>query len=60
MDVVDLSLYLLSMDKQVEEWGNPVHVAHILGASVSEVGREWRLAWGGDETGVLCQSCPSL
>ncbi|XP_077620700.1 protein 4.2 isoform X1 [Crocuta crocuta] len=34
MDVVDLSLYLLSMDKQVEEWGNPVHVAHILGASL--------------------------
>lgn len=38
MDVIDLSLHLLSMDKQVEEWGNPVHVAHILGASVSEVG----------------------
>ncbi|XP_029808634.1 erythrocyte membrane protein band 4.2 [Suricata suricatta] len=32
VDVIDHSLYLLSMDKQVEEWGNPVHVAHILGA----------------------------
>lgn len=31
-DVIDLSLSLLSMDKQVEEWGNPVHVAQILGA----------------------------
>ncbi|XP_021551116.1 protein 4.2 isoform X4 [Neomonachus schauinslandi] len=30
--VIDLSLGLLSMDKQVEEWGNPEHVAHILGA----------------------------
>ncbi|XP_040476449.1 protein 4.2 isoform X2 [Ursus maritimus] len=29
--VIDLSLGLLSMDKQVEEWGNPEHVAHILG-----------------------------
>ncbi|XP_045303947.1 protein 4.2 isoform X1 [Leopardus geoffroyi] len=34
VDVIDLSLHLLSMDKQVEEWGNPVHVAHILGASL--------------------------
>ncbi|XP_054421084.1 protein 4.2 isoform X2 [Pteronotus mesoamericanus] len=31
-DVLDLSLDLLSMDKQVEKWGNPVHVARILGA----------------------------
>lgn len=38
--VIDLSLGLLSMDKQVEEWGNPEHVAHILGTLVSEVGRE--------------------
>ncbi|XP_027425300.1 erythrocyte membrane protein band 4.2 isoform X3 [Zalophus californianus] len=30
--VIDLSLGLLSMDKQVEQWGNPEHVAHILGA----------------------------
>lgn len=35
-DVLDLSLDLLSMDKQVEEWGNPAHVARILGAVVSE------------------------
>lgn len=33
--VIDLSLGLLSMDKQVEEWGNPEHVAHILGTLVS-------------------------
>ncbi|XP_014404270.1 PREDICTED: erythrocyte membrane protein band 4.2 isoform X3 [Myotis brandtii] len=31
-DVLDLSLDLLSMDEQVEEWGNPVHVARTLGA----------------------------
>ncbi|KAM5337204.1 protein 4.2 [Glossophaga mutica] len=30
-DVLDLSLDLLSVDKQVEKWGNPVHVARILG-----------------------------
>ncbi|XP_045866169.1 protein 4.2 [Meles meles] len=30
--VINLSLHLLSMDKQVEEWGNPEHVARILGA----------------------------
>lgn len=35
-DVVGLSLGLLSVDKQVEEWGNLVHVARILGALVSE------------------------
>lgn len=35
-DVLDLSLDLLSMDEQVEEWGNPAHVARILGAVVSE------------------------
>lgn len=35
-DVLDISLALLSMDKQVEEWGNPVHVACVLGALVSE------------------------
>lgn len=35
-DVMDMSLALLSMDKQVEEWGNPVHVACVLGALVSE------------------------
>ncbi|ELK05494.1 Erythrocyte membrane protein band 4.2 [Pteropus alecto] len=31
-DVMDISLALLRMDKQVKEWGNPVHVACILGA----------------------------
>ncbi|XP_057579103.1 protein 4.2 [Hippopotamus amphibius kiboko] len=31
-DVIDLSLDLLRVDKQVEKWGNPVHVARILGA----------------------------
>ncbi|XP_025854357.2 protein 4.2 isoform X1 [Vulpes vulpes] len=30
--VINLSLGLLSLDKQVEKWDNPVHVAHILGA----------------------------
>uniref|UniRef100_A0A8C3VUP2 Protein 4.2 n=1 Tax=Catagonus wagneri TaxID=51154 RepID=A0A8C3VUP2_9CETA len=30
-DVIDLSLKLLSMNKQVAEWGNPEHVAHTLG-----------------------------
>ncbi|XP_004751276.1 protein 4.2 [Mustela putorius furo] len=30
--VINLSLRLLSVDKQVEEWGNPEHVACILGA----------------------------
>uniref|UniRef100_A0A8C0QUV6 Erythrocyte membrane protein band 4.2 n=1 Tax=Canis lupus dingo TaxID=286419 RepID=A0A8C0QUV6_CANLU len=30
--VINLSLGLLNLDKQVEKWGNPVHVAHILGA----------------------------
>ncbi|XP_062062618.1 protein 4.2 [Lepus europaeus] len=31
-DVVDLSLALLSVDKQVEKWSQPVHVARVLGA----------------------------
>ncbi|XP_008068132.1 erythrocyte membrane protein band 4.2 isoform X2 [Carlito syrichta] len=31
-DVIDLSLGLLSTDKQVEEWSQPVHVARVLGA----------------------------
>ncbi|KAK2500014.1 hypothetical protein MC885_010344 [Smutsia gigantea] len=31
-DAIDLSLGLLSMDQQVEEWGNPVHVARTVGA----------------------------
>ncbi|XP_004609663.1 protein 4.2 [Sorex araneus] len=31
-DVVDLSLSLLSVDKQVGAWGSPQHVARILGA----------------------------
>ncbi|XP_004421535.1 PREDICTED: erythrocyte membrane protein band 4.2 [Ceratotherium simum simum] len=31
-DIFDLSLALLSEDKQVEQWGNPVRVACILGA----------------------------
>lgn len=31
-DAMDLSLGLLSIDKQVEEWSNPVHVAGVLGA----------------------------
>lgn len=38
-DVLDLSLDLLSVDKQVEEWGNPVHVARILGSLVSKEGK---------------------
>ena len=37
-DVIDLSLKLLSVNKQVEEWGDPVHVAHTLGTLVSEAG----------------------
>ncbi|XP_011796517.1 PREDICTED: erythrocyte membrane protein band 4.2 isoform X1 [Colobus angolensis palliatus] len=31
-DVIDLSLRLLSEDKQVEKWSQPVHVARVLGA----------------------------
>nr|XP_045013320.1 protein 4.2 [Jaculus jaculus] len=31
-DVMDLSLDLLSVDKQVEEWSQPARVAHVLGA----------------------------
>nr|AAH99627.1 EPB42 protein [Homo sapiens] len=31
-DVIDLSLRLLSKDKQVEKWSQPVHVARVLGA----------------------------
>lgn len=31
-DVMDLSLSLLSVDKQVEKWSQPVHVAQVLGA----------------------------
>ncbi|KAM6202494.1 protein 4.2 [Rhynchocyon petersi] len=30
--VINLSLGLLDMDKQMEEWSNPVHVAQVLGA----------------------------
>lgn len=35
-DVIDLGLSLLTMDNQVEKWGNPVHVARVLGALVSD------------------------
>ncbi|XP_040825999.1 protein 4.2 isoform X2 [Ochotona curzoniae] len=31
-DVMDLSLSLLSVDKHVEKWSQPVHVAQVLGA----------------------------
>ncbi|XP_037691350.1 protein 4.2 [Choloepus didactylus] len=31
-DVVELSLHLLNMDTQEEEWSNPAHVARVLGA----------------------------
>ncbi|XP_058521956.1 protein 4.2 isoform X3 [Ochotona princeps] len=31
-DVMDLSLSLLRVDKQVEKWSQPVHVAQVLGA----------------------------
>ncbi|XP_051000990.1 protein 4.2 [Acomys russatus] len=31
-DVMDLSLSLLSVDKEVEEWSQPVHVARVVGA----------------------------
>ncbi|XP_021097404.1 erythrocyte membrane protein band 4.2 isoform X2 [Heterocephalus glaber] len=34
-DVMDLSLDLLGVDKQVEEWSQPAHVARVLGALVS-------------------------
>ncbi|XP_047397846.1 protein 4.2 [Sciurus carolinensis] len=30
-DVMDISLVLLGMDKHVEKWSQPVHVAHVLG-----------------------------
>nr|XP_019580941.1 PREDICTED: erythrocyte membrane protein band 4.2 [Rhinolophus sinicus] len=33
-DALDLSLGLLSRDKQVEEWSNPVYVARVLGNSL--------------------------
>ena len=55
-DVIDLGLSLLTVDKQMEKWGNPVHVAQVLGSLVSEDG----VGRGGDETAVLCQSCPCL
>lgn len=31
-DVIDLGLSLLTVDNRVEKWGNPVHVARVLGA----------------------------
>ncbi|XP_040083544.1 protein 4.2 [Oryx dammah] len=31
-DVIDLGLSLLTVDKQLEKWGNPVHVAQVLGS----------------------------
>lgn len=37
-DVIDLGLSLLTVDKQMEKWGNPVHVAQVLGSLVSEDG----------------------
>ena len=49
-DVIDLGLSLLTMDNQVEKWGNPVHVARVLGALVSDDSWEG----GGDETAVIC------
>lgn len=38
-DVLDLSLDLLGVDKQVEKWSQPAHVARVLGALVSD--RQW-------------------
>lgn len=35
-DVMDISLGLLGMDKHMEKWSQPVHVAHVLGTLVSE------------------------
>lgn len=32
---MDLSLNLLSVDKQVEKWSQPAHVARVVGALVS-------------------------
>ena len=37
-DVIDLGLSLLTVDKQMEKGGNPVHVAQVLGSLVSEDG----------------------
>lgn len=34
-DVMDLSLNLLSMDKQMKDWNQPAHVARMVGALVS-------------------------
>ncbi|KAB0375151.1 hypothetical protein FD755_013643 [Muntiacus reevesi] len=36
-DVIDLGLSLLTMDNQVEKWGNPVHVARVLGALLHDL-----------------------
>lgn len=41
-DVMDLSLSLLSVDKHVEKWSQPVHVAQVLGALVSKGQRTQR------------------
>ncbi|EGV97219.1 Erythrocyte membrane protein band 4.2 [Cricetulus griseus] len=45
-DVMDLSLNLLSVDKQVEKWSQPAHVACVVGTLVSmtlgdQRGRRW-------------------
>lgn len=51
---MDLSLNLLSVDKQVEKWSQPAHVARVVGALVSmrlgiqrERRREEKLGWRG-------------
>ncbi|XP_021505539.1 protein 4.2 isoform X1 [Meriones unguiculatus] len=36
-DVLDLSLNLLSVDRQVEDWSQPIHVARVLGALLHEL-----------------------
>ena len=43
---MDLSLKLLSMDKQVKDWNQPAHVARVVGALVStRLGKQRERRW---------------
>ncbi|KAM5235428.1 protein 4.2 [Ctenodactylus gundi] len=57
-DVVDLSLDLLSVDKRVQEWSQPAHVARVLGTLLHAVKKERVLP--APPTQAIQEASPSL
>ncbi|KAL1785874.1 erythrocyte membrane band [Sigmodon hispidus] len=52
-DVMDLSLKLLSMDKHVEKWNQPTHVACVVGALLHAFGKKSVLPISQSQDGTL-------